>query len=206
MTHSKELKLNLGCAARPLPGFINIDLDNLEQLKARYPGQSFPDGVEIFNYDIFNLPFEDASVDLVKADSLLEHMSFLEEKKLFLEIKRVIKPGGIFEFSVPDFEDTVKLWLAAKDEWKDFYRNDAEAIEKCHWFGQYSYGTESRWGYLTASIFGPQNSDGQFHKNCYTRGKIKALMEYLSFDIVELSEYRWKGERDLMLLTRAKKQ
>lgn len=206
VSHQAPIKLNLGCAARPLPGFINIDLDTLEQMKRRYPGQEFPEGVEIFNYDIFNLPFDDNSVDWVKADSLLEHLSFLEEKKLFLEMQRVLKSGGIFEFSVPDFEDTVKLWLQAEDDWREFYRNDPEAIAQTHWFGHYSYGTESRWGYLTASIFGPQNSPGQFHKNCYTTGKIRAILKYLNFDEEELSTFRWKGDRDLMILVKAKKR
>lgn len=200
------LKLNLGCAGRPLPGYINIDLDTLDEIKARYPSENFPEGVEIYQYDIFNLPFSDASVSEIRADSLLEHLSFLEEPKLFYEVKRVLKPGGIFIFSVPDFEETVRLWLNAKDEWKDFFRNDPEAIAQQHWFGQYSYSTESRWGYLTASIFGPQNAEGQFHKNCYTVPKIRAILRRLDLEEIEISNYRWKGDRNLMILVKAKKK
>ena len=154
--HQKEkIKLNLGCGGRPLTGYINIDLDTLDELKARYPSETFPQDIEVCRYDIFNLPFPDNSVDEIRADSLLEHLSFLEESKLFYEMKRVLRVGGDLIFSVPDFEDTVKLWLAARDEWKDFFRNDPDAVACQHWFGQYSYSTESRWGYLTASIFGP---------------------------------------------------
>ncbi len=202
----REIRLNLGCASRPLPGYINIDLDNIDELKARYPGQTFPEGVEIFQYDIFNLPFSDNSITEIKADSLLEHLSFLEEKKLFNEVRRVLCPGGMFIFSVPDFEETIKLWLNAEDEWKDFYRNDPDAIAEQHWFGQYSYSTESRWGYLTASIFGPQNSEGQFHKNCYTRAKIQAMLRTLDFEEPDISTFKWKGDRDLMLLVKAIKK
>lgn len=199
------IKLNLGCASRPLPGFVNIDLDSLDEIKHRYPNVDIPDGVEIFNYDIFNLPYEDNTVELVKADSLLEHLSFLEERELFLEVARVLCSGGIFEFSVPDFEETVRLWLNAKDEWKEFYRNDPEAIAQSHWFGQYSYEFDNRWGYLTASIFGPQNSKGQFHKNCYTEGKIRAILKFLNFEEESISNYRWKEDRDLMILVKARK-
>lgn len=199
------IKLNLGCASRPLPGFVNIDLDSLDEIKHRYPNVDIPDDVEIFNYDIFNLPYEDNTVELVKADSLLEHLSFLEERKLFLEVARVLCSGGIFEFSVPDFEETVRLWLNAKDEWKEFYRNDPEAIAQSHWFGQYSYEFDNRWGYLTASIFGPQNSKGQFHKNCYTEGKIRAILKFLNFEEESISNYRWKEDRDLMILVKARK-
>jgi SAM-dependent methyltransferase len=205
--HEKDtIKINMGCGGRPLPGYINIDLDTLEQLKARYPGTEFPEGVEVFQYDIFNLPFADSTVEEIRADSLLEHQSFLQEKELFLEVKRALKPGGVFWFSVPDFEDTVKLWLNAKDEWKDFYRNDPEAIASQHWFGQYSYSTANRWGYLTASIFGPQNSEGQFHKNCYTEGKVRAVLERLEFEEPEISRFTWKGDRNLMLQVKAVKK
>lgn len=201
-----ECKLNLGCAGRPLSGYINIDLDTLDVIKSRYPSEQIPDGVEIYQYDIFNLPFPDASVTEVRADSLLEHLSFLEEPILFYEVKRVLKPGGIFIFSVPDFEETVRLWLEAKDDWRDFFRNDPQAIAEQHWFGQYSYSTESRWGYLTASIYGPQNAEGQFHKNCYTVPKISAILRHLDLEEVEISNYRWKGDRNLMIMVKARKK
>jgi predicted SAM-dependent methyltransferase len=202
----EDIRLNLGCASRPLPGYINIDLDSLEAMKARYPGLTIPDDVEIYQYDIFNLPYADGTVAEARCDSLLEHLSFLEERKFFFEMKRVLKTGGMLVFSVPDFEDLVKKWLAAEDDWRDFYRNDAEAIARLHWFGQYSYSTRSRWGYMTASLYGPQNSEGQFHRNCYTENKIRAMLTFLGFRIVELSFFSWKGDRDRMINVRAAKQ
>lgn len=203
---SEGIRLNLGCASRPLPGYINIDLDTVEEMKARYPNLELPAGLTIYQYDIFHLPYADGTVAEVRADSLLEHLSFLEERKFFYEMKRVLKTGGLLVFSVPDFEDLVRKWLAAEDDWRDFYRNDAEAIAQQHWFGQYSYSTRSRWGYMTASLYGPQNSEGQFHKNCYTENKIRALLRFLGFHIIELSFYNWKGDRDRMILVRATKQ
>lgn len=199
------VRLNLGCGGRPLADYINVDMDSLDRLRERYPQQKFSDDIVLKNYDIFHLPFEDGGVDEVRADSMIEHLSFLEESKFFYEIKRVLKPGGVFEFSVPDFEATVRAWLEAKDEWKEFFRNDSEAIAQEHWFGNYSYSTENRWGYLTAMIFGPQNGEGQFHKNCYTVPKVKAILGYLEFEIVELSQPRWKGNRDVMIQVRALK-
>lgn len=202
----EKVRLNLGCASRPLSDYINIDLDTVEEMKARYPNIDIPDDVEIFQYDIFNLPYADGTVDEVRSDSMLEHLSFLEEKKFFYEMKRVLCSGGAMVFSVPDFEAAVKLWLDAEDDWKDFYRNDDEAIAQQHWFGQYSYAMDNRWGYLTASLFGPQNSEGQFHKNCYTEKKIRKMMDFLGFDVAELSFFKWKGDRDRMIQVRAVKR
>lgn len=202
----EEIRLNLGCASRPMPGYINIDLDTVEEMKERYPNLTIPDGIKIYQYDIFSLPFENGTVSEVRCDSMLEHLSFLEEKKFFYEMERVLRPGGLLAFSVPDFEDLVKKWLAAEDDWRDFYRNDPEAIAKQHWFGQYSYSIKSRWGYLTASLFGPQNSEGQFHKNCYTEKKIRTMVAFLGFRIDELSFFNWKGDRDRMIQVKAIKQ
>ena len=199
------VKLNLGCASRLLSGYINIDLDSLEQIKERYPNIEVDDSHKFLQANILELPFEDRTVDEVRADAFLEHLSFKEEPIIFREVYRVLKPGGAFKFSVPDFEDTVKKWLDAKDDWKDFYRDDDEAISQAHWFGQYSYSTDNRWGYLMACIFGPQNSEGQFHKNAYTESKIMAICDKIGFCRPKISRYLWKGERDLMLKVKVNK-
>lgn len=204
-TLSRPLRLNLGCASRPLPGYVNIDLDTIEEIRSRYPNLDIPRDLKTYQFDIFDLPVPDGSCDEVRADAILEHLSFLEEPKIFFEVKRVLKSGGAFVISVPDFEVAVETWLKAKDDWKDFYRCDDEAIAKQHWFGNYSYSTENRWGYLMASLFGPQNSPGQFHKNAYTEGKLRAILTRLGFRVDSLERTRWKGDRDVMLEVRALK-
>jgi predicted SAM-dependent methyltransferase len=198
-TGDRPVRLNLGCGGRPLPGYVNVDLNTLDELRARYPFETLPDDLEIFQYDILNLPFADGSVAEIRADSFIEHLSFSEEPRFFHEATRVLRRGGLIDLSTPDFEDAVRLWLAAKDEWKDFYRNDPEAIASHHWFGQYSYGTENRWGYLTAMLFGNQNGVGQYHKNCYTGPKLRAILTRLGYEHIDISRYRWTGDRDEML-------
>jgi predicted SAM-dependent methyltransferase len=196
---SEAIKLNLGCASRLLEGYVNIDLDDLPTLRQRYPNIQFPEGIQVFQCDIFKLPYGDGTVAEVRADSLLEHLSFLEEPRFFYEMRRVLRVGGLLNISVPDFEKTIELWIAAKDDWKDFYSNTPEAIAQEHWFGNYSYSTENRWGYLCASIFGPQNAEGQFHKNCYTVPKIRAILRKLEFKELSITNSRWKGNRDIMI-------
>ena len=200
-----EIKLNLGCASRLLSGYINVDLDSIEEIKKRYPNIEIDEDQQFLRANILDLPFEDNTVDEIRADAFMEHMSFKEESQMFKEVYRALKPGGLFVFSVPDFEDAVRKWLAAEEDWRDFYRDDDEAIAQSHWFGQYSYSTSSRWGYLTAAIFGPQNSPGQFHKNAYTEGKIIAICNKIGFERPEIDRFLWKGDRDTMIRVRVKK-
>ena len=195
-----KIKLNLGCASRLLDGYLNVDMDSVEEIKKRYPNLVINENNPFLQCDVLSLPFEDSSVDEIRADAIIEHMSFLEEPKFFHEATRVLKPGGVLNISVPDFEHMVREWLNAEDDWKDFFRNDDEAIAQEHWFGQYSYSYKSRWGYITAGIFGPQNGEGQYHKNAYTQAKLTAIYNKLGYKDINISRFQWKENRpDLMI-------
>lgn len=198
-------KLNIGCGGNPLLDYINIDRDSLTELRQRYPLKEFEDNIIIENHDIFNLPYEDNSIDEVNADGLLEHLSFSQEPLFLSEVFRVLKPEGSFRFSVPDFEMACKLWLEAEDEWYDFYSETDDAIKAEHWFGTYSYDYKSRWGYIMATFYGSQNGPGQYHKNGYSKNKIKKMLSKIGFRNVECSSFRWRGNRDYMIQTFAVK-
>ena len=185
------MKINLGCGSTPLKDYINVDMDTLEDLRERYPSRTFADDLVIEQWDIFNLPVKDGTIDEIRADCLFEHLNFIEEKRAFYEVKRVLKPGGIFEISVPDFDAIMGLWLKAKDDWQDWFRDDDDAIKSEHWFGTYEYSYKNKWGYLLACIFGSQNSDGQYHKNCYTTNKLLKIFKKLNFEVTHQSFYEW---------------
>ena len=194
-----EIKLNIGCAGRLLKNYINIDQDSIETIKKRYPDQKIDDNLEIKQYDIFNLPYENNSVDEVRADGLIEHLTFKEEKIFFYEILRILKKGGKIQLSTVDFDKTIQQWVLAEDDWIDFHRDDDEAIKKNFWFGTYTYEPKNKWGYLTASLFGSQNGEGQFHKNCYTEKKLNSMCKKLNLKVIKIEKFRWKEDRDHML-------
>ena len=202
----KKLKINIGCASRLLKGYLNIDMDSLDTIKNRYPELDIEDDKEFLQADVFDLPFEENSLEEIRGDGIVEHFSFSEEPKFFYTAQKLLKKGGLLNFSVPDFEDTVRRWIDAKDEWKDFFREDEEAKRKQHWFGQYSYSRESRWGYLTTCIFGNQTSEGQYHKNAYTEPKVRAILEKIEFNVPAIERFLWKGDRDLMMRVKATKK
>ena len=116
-----KLKLNIGCASRILEDYVNIDLSTVDELINRYPNVDIKENIPVYQYDIFNLPYDDEKVDEIRCDSLLEHLSFKEEKLFFYEARRVLKPNGLLVFSVPDFEKTITDWLDASDDWQDFF-------------------------------------------------------------------------------------
>ena len=199
------MKINLGCASRLIDGYLNIDTDSLEEIQRRYPNNKISSSTHFLQTNFFDLDIPDNSVDEIRADSLIEHLSFKEEQKFFYKCAQLLRVNGLLYIETPDFEWTLKTWLDAKDDWKDFYRDDKEAIDSTHWFGTYSYGFENRWGYLMASIFGPQNGEGQFHKNAYTEYKFLAIFDKVGFINPEITRFRWKGNRDMMLSVKAYK-
>ena len=198
------MKINLGCASNPLDDYVNIDMDSLEDMRSRYPNKSFSDDLVIKQWDIFNLPVEDNSVDEVRADCLFEHLSFKEEKNIFYEVKRVLKVGGVLNLAVPDAESIVRSWIDAEVNWKDWYRDDDEAIKEKHWFGTYEYSYKNRWGYLTACLFGSQNGEGQYHKNFYTIGKLRNICKVLDLEIFHEELFNWSNSENLDKIIRIK--
>jgi SAM-dependent methyltransferase len=59
------------------------------------------DNVEFQLANIYDLPFPEASFDAVFAHTVVEHLA--EPRSAFAEVRRVLKPGGIFGVRDPDY-------------------------------------------------------------------------------------------------------
>jgi len=53
------------------------------------------------------LPFGDGSIAKIQAQDVLEHVAFEKVPAILDEIYRVLRPGGIFRLSVPDYRSPV---------------------------------------------------------------------------------------------------
>ena len=68
------IRLNLGCASRLLEGYINIDMDSIEDIKKRYPNIEIKDNLEFMQADVLTLPFASGSVDEHGSSKLVQRV------------------------------------------------------------------------------------------------------------------------------------
>jgi len=109
-----EMKLNLGCRNRPLPGFVGMDIDKHED-------------VDIVG-DVSDLSrFKDNSIEEIYASHILEHFPHTKTDKVLSEWNRVIIPSGKLYIAVPDFARCVELY---------------QSIGMCEWLRNYIWGDQ----------------------------------------------------------------
>ena len=173
------MKLHLGCGKNIKEGYINIDAY-----------VDFP-GVE--KLDIFNLPYEDNSVDEILAEHLIEHIKFKEEERFWRESFRLLKRRGKLICETPDMEWLCKVFVENIDDFKEFYKVGATD----HYFGN-GKSVEHRWGILTTHFFGNQNGDGQFHYNGYTKNKLIRIADIVGFSSCSVMKIFNKGAQALV--------
>ena len=95
--HASGLKLNVGCGRHVKEGWINIDpaYENTLRLDVREP-----------------LPFPNGSAAIVYSEHVMEHLEYpLEAGKFMAESLRVLQPGGLFSFALPDFVMHIRAYL-----------------------------------------------------------------------------------------------
>lgn len=86
-TNSKHIILNLGCGNEKLPEEIGVDIIDGPMVDVVTDLNQYP------------LPFKNNSVDIVRSSHCFEHLDNLIA--LMEDIHRMLKPGGILEFTVP---------------------------------------------------------------------------------------------------------
>jgi SAM-dependent methyltransferase len=121
--------LDLGCgfgrhayeALRRGASVVACDLGGAElaHVRAVYAAMSgadeLPDGVSCIavNGDATALPFPDAAFDRVLASEVLEHIP--DDRRAFMELARVLRPGGMLGVTVPAWLAERVCWLLSAD-------------------------------------------------------------------------------------------
>ncbi len=105
---------------------VNGSLRQLCPKQVEYVGVDFVDGksVDIVLGNPYELPFEDASVDIVLSSSVFEHSDMFW--LLFTDIMRVLKPQGLFYLNAPSNGEFHQYPV---DCWR-FYPDSGQALVK----------------------------------------------------------------------------
>ena len=90
------MKLHLGCGNVLLPGWTNVDLDDI-------PGIDIKDDVTKLD------KIEDNSCEVIYASHVLEHFGRNEFESILKLWNKKLKLGGIIRLAVPDFEKSI-MW------------------------------------------------------------------------------------------------
>jgi SAM-dependent methyltransferase len=103
-------KLNLGCGDNKIEGYINVDINKTFK----------PD--LILDFCSRPLPYEDNSVDEIVIFHTIEHIPKQKHEFLIHNINKVLKQGGRFIVSYPEFLKCVKNYesnyLGKRDFWE----------------------------------------------------------------------------------------
>ena len=143
------ININLGCGWRGFgKNWYHVDGGDYEHLDSS---------------DIFNLPFDDNSVDLIYASHVIEYFDREEIADIINEWKSKLKPGGILRLAVPDFAKIVLLYTKGHDI-KDFLGP---------LYGKMEMG-----------------NDTIYHKTTYDFSSLSGLLKSVGIESVE--RYNWR--------------
>ncbi len=103
--YDTQTPFSTGASAYPIPDWLArcswIDLHLSTLRPGRERGEKL--GERTTNQDLERLTFPDASFDIVITSDVLEHVRL--EDRAHREIRRVLRPGGIYLFTVPHFRN-----------------------------------------------------------------------------------------------------
>ena len=88
------IKLDLGAGNNPVDGFVSVDRKN---------GQ-----------EVYPLPYDDDSVDEIRASHVLEHFSHTQVSEVINHWVSKLRPGGRLRIAVPNFETIVRQYMDNK--------------------------------------------------------------------------------------------
>lgn len=105
----KQLRLNLGCGANKIKGYVNIDTEPSVK----------PDLVVDFTKQ--RLPYKNGTVDEIIFFHTIEHIRKIFHNVIISECSRVLKLGGKILISYPNFWECAKRWKDNEMGRRDFW-------------------------------------------------------------------------------------
>jgi predicted SAM-dependent methyltransferase len=184
LSGKQKLRIHLGCGDDIKEGWVNLDL------RLDGPGPALQDDLEtlFINYDIrLGLPIAENSCDIVYSCHFFEHLNYKEGVQLMRDCHRVLRPGGVFRFCLPNFKRAFEAYV--KNDHKYF-----DSLLEMQWPGQLrdirnvlpevEHGTESIVDYINYVVY----QSGE-HKCVYDEEKVMLLLRHIGFRQVAPSSF-----------------
>ena len=131
------------------------------------------------------LPLPDGCVDVYQSEDVFEHIDPLKLPSVINEIHRVLKPGGLFRLSLPDYRCSVVLERSVRDEHGNLVFDpggggdyvDGKVINGGHlWFPKYETVREilesTHFTKITFHHYYDQQGNGVTHQIDYSLGHV----------------------------------
>lgn len=142
-----KLTLNVGCGNRTFKYYpsrsnlcINLDFRVIE-------------GATGLAADVRRLPFGDETFDYILASDIIEHFPIAETQSVLAEWRRVLKPGCVIEFRLPNLEAITEDYVIRKSD----NRKDGSPMSE----------------YFSWLLYGGQDYSGNFHYVAFDRRSFK---------------------------------
>lgn len=164
---SGALRLDLGCGMHARKGHLGVDLSS---------------GADLYWDLTAGLPFEDATVDEIRSDHCFEHISLPKVVDVLRACHRVLKPGGVLDFTVPHIDPYLDLYA----------RGDDEALKRLIF--DVPTGTEELYATGFDRIAWLLGRDGD-HRSLFDRASIVHKVRLAGFENVSTREF--DAERDV---------
>lgn len=160
-THTGNF-LHLGCGARILPGFHNIDKYFVHP--------------EVTNFDIFRLPDGDKTVDMIFCSHVLEHLPIRHAQMAIKEWSRVLH-GTLF-LAIPDLELIMRELLCP-----------SLPVDLRQWYMHTLFGYQVDMGNRDPSVLDYPVDPGQFHCSGWSKDTICNDLDKNGFKIKEIFNF-----------------
>jgi predicted SAM-dependent methyltransferase len=139
------VKLEIGCGQRPTPGYLHNDLNAFE-------------GVEIVGSP-WEISIDSDSLEEVLALGVIEHLTYEQVSKTFVNVNRMLQTNGVFVFDVPD----IPIWCEYVVK---YFRGEPIPFSIDHVF---------------ATLYGWQRWPGDEHKSGWYPQKLLHTLEESGF-------------------------
>lgn len=171
-----NLRLNLGCGTDLKPGWINIDL--ALNSPPVFDASSVPATIFV-NHDLRRgIPLAKESCELIYSSHFFEHVEYGEALKLMRECYQLLKPGGIFRISLPDFKSACAAYLNNDHSYFDLVDVDL-------FLPEVEPGTLTLIDFINFAAY----QSGE-HKRLFDEEKVVLLLQKIGYSSVEVSSFQ----------------